>query len=517
MISPSLLYAFSLFIACSGEPTSNSNHGNDAAQASTNVALSSSTGEAATKNDFASTASDKKADYEKKREAAGKDIDKLWDLYLWCDANGMDKEGRSCLRAILKEDDTHRKAHEGLGHIEYDRKWFVSKKKLDKYKKEEEERIAKEEGLVRYEGEWVPADHVEFLERGLSLDEDGNWVDAETLAKLEAGWVKQDLIWISPDEKGKIKEGLWKCGEEWKSLEEADRYHSQLEQMWVIPGDSFTIYTTCSRELATKALEQMDRVLRDLKGALPKLPMEPVNVALLRTQDQYNEFASGSDYRTPTEASGFSSLHHGYFADMWFTGEEPQFVSAGVGFWDDSTDAGNSFGLHSARHAAAQSIVEAMDMSPKAVSTALKKGLDKWDPKAFWEEKRFPTWYRYGLVTYSERYFVDQFVGEGGDYTWASKWSLQNLSAKGGLRPLGKMFEARLSPDDYENATKLLLEYGLVMSFVLDGKCAPVVAANVALKDSIAENDPKAMAKAFEGLQKALIENEEELNKFAAL
>ena len=86
---------------------------------------------------LAEQAEDRKAEYEAKRAEAGEDVDKLWDVYLWCEAFGMEKEGRSCLRAILKVDDGHREAHEKLGHIEYDGQWFTSKAKLERHEKDE--------------------------------------------------------------------------------------------------------------------------------------------------------------------------------------------------------------------------------------------------------------------------------------------------------------------------------------------------------------------------------------------
>lgn len=460
---------------------------------------------------------DKEAEYTKKREEAGKDIQKLWDLYVWCDANGLDKQGRSCLRAVLKEDDSHRRAHEELGHLEYDGKWFTTQKKLDKYKKEEEERIAEEEGLVRYEGEWVPEEHVPFLEQGLTLDPDGNWVNAEELEKIEAGWVRQDMLWVSPEEKQHIDEGLWKCGDEWKTLEEANEYHRKVDRMWVIPTESYILHTSCSREVATKALDHMERVLRDLKGVFGTLPTSPVHVVLLRNQIQYNGFAAGEGHNSPAEVKGLSSIHYSFFADGWFDEESAEFFGAGVGVWDSSAEHGDTWGLHSVRHAAALSLTEAMDPSPKHLAKVKKGGLDKYEAKVFWDEKTFPDWFRYGAASYAERYFVDQFVKSGGNYNWARDWSIENLKAKGGLHSLEDLFASQLSAERPEDSIRLLNEYGLILSFAIDGKCEPIQSAYVKLKDAIAKNDPKALAKAFKGLEETITDNEKALRAYAGL
>lgn len=460
---------------------------------------------------------DKKAEYEKKKKAAGKDVEKLWDLYLWCDANGMEKQGRSCLRAIIREDGSHRAAHKAMGHIEFDGKWFTTQKKLDQYKADEEERIAKEKGLVRYKDEWVPADHLPYLERGLTRDDQGNWVNKEELEKIQGGWVKQDTIWIKPDEIQNIEKGLWKCGESWKNLEEANAYHSEMGNWWIIPSDYFTLYTTCDRDVALQAIDHMERAHRDLNRAIGGSPEGPVNVGIFRSAEQYGQFAAGGDGRNPTDARGLSSIHYAYFGDFWFNFEELSFMGAGIGYWDASTDAGNAFGVHSARHAAALSIIESWDSSPKALASGRKSRLENWDGKDFWAEKKLPEWYRFGIASYTDRYFIDQFVAAGGNHNWARDWSVQNLMAKGGMRPLKQIFKGELSFENPDESAKLLNEVGLVMAFVLDGKCAPVSAKYGATKHAVRSGDAKAIAAAMKDLELVIIENEKALLEFAGI
>jgi hypothetical protein len=460
---------------------------------------------------------DKTAEYEKKREQAGKEVQLLWNLYLWCDANGMEKEGRSSLRAILREDDTHRAAHEALGHIEYDGQWFTSEKKLEQYKKEEAERMATEKGLVRYKGDWVPKEHLPYLEKGLTQDGEGNWVNREELEKTQAGWVKQDTVWISPEEIQNIQKGLWKCGDGWMTPEEANRYHSEIGRWWIIPSAYFTLYTTCDREVGLKAIQHMETAYRDLNRALGGSPAAPVTVALFRDLEQYGQFAAGSDGRLLTDARGLSSIHSAYFADTWFMGPELEFMGAGVGYWDASTNDGNAFGPFSARHAAAQSLIDVVDPSPKALASARKARLQNWNGNAFWAEKKLPEWYRFGVASYAERYFIDQFVAQGGNHNWAREWSIQNLMSKGGLRSLKEIFTAKLNFETSEDSKKLLNELGLVMAFVLDGKCAPVAAKHGAVKHAVRGGDAKEITKAMKDLENAITENEKALLEFAGI
>lgn len=457
---------------------------------------------------------DKVAEYEKKREEAGKDVDKLWKLYLWCDNYGLDKQGRSCLRAVIKVDEHHREAHEALGHLEYNGEWFTSQKKLDKYKAAEELRIAKEQGLVKYHDEWVSKEDLPYLKRGMTRDDNGDWVNKEDLEKQQAGWVKQDLVWVSPEEAGNIEKGLWKCGDAWLTIEKANEYHSELGQWWIIPTEWFTVYTTADRDVAMKAVDHMGRAYRDVHRALGQSPDGPVVVTVLRNNDQYGAFAAGSETQFPTEVRGLSSVHWAYFADSWFLGDDAEFLGSGVGYWDASSDAGNSFGIHSVRHAATLSLLEAADPSPKALSSGRKSGFERWNGVDFWREKKFPEWYRFGIASYVDRYFIDQFAASD-KYNWARDWSIQNLMTKGGLRKLEDIFEAELNVDQMESSIKLMNELGLVMAFVLDGKNVEVAAAFGAVKHAIREG--KGQDKAFSALSEAIIENEAALREFAGI
>lgn len=461
---------------------------------------------------------DPKETYKRRRKEAGDDVDKLWELYLWCDAYGLSREGRSVLRAILKVEPNHRQAHEALGHLEYDGRWFKTEKELAKYKAEKEEREAKEKGLVRFGDEWVPAADVPYLEKGMVRDDDGNWVTREEYEKLKAGWKRQDLVWIPPDEVENIEKGLWKCGDRWLPLEDADRYHSAIERWWVIPSPEITLYTTCPRSVAERALSIAGDVWRDLARICGTGPAGPVDVVLLASAEQYGRFAAGNTPRGPVESSGLSSVHYAFFADAWYDFEQGRFHGAGVAYWDSSTEAGDRYGPHAFRHAAAQSYLEAIDPSPKAVQAVIESRGRSFDPEAFWEEKRFPEWFRYGAAAYVERYFVDSTVAAGGDPYWPRTWSVQNILNKGGLRPLRQIFEDRLSVNDAVGSAKLINERGLIVAFVLDGGCKEVIDAHSELKMAIQKGEKgKSLARLFANLEKAIQKHEADLRRFAKL
>lgn len=459
------------------------------------------------------------SEYEQKRKAAGEDAAKLWDLYLWCKGKGLEKEGRSTLRQILKVDRDHKEANEALGNVFHDGKWFPSQKKVDEYKKEKEEKAAKEKGLVRFKGAWVPKDDVPFLQKGLVKNEQGEWVDAEGEKKRAEGWVKQDFTWISPEEKPHLEKGEWKCGDQWMSLEEANMFHADLEQWWRIPGEHFKLLTTCDREVVTQKVQKnLEFAWEDLVRIYGKEPSSPVTVLILRDQAQYEAYAAGNPDSgiIPTESYGISSVHYAYFADLGVDYGTEELSPMGVSYWDASTEAGNHWGIHSVRHALGQSFADAIDPSPKALEKA--REAQEPDPKAFWAEKKLPEWIRWGAAAYAERYFIDTLVNAGGNSRWAREWSVSNIVGRGGLRPLKEIFQCDVTNEGGPDSQKLINEIGLVMAFIVDGDCVPVKAKFKALQEAIRDGkDARAITLASNALQAEVEKHETELRKFAGI
>jgi hypothetical protein len=459
---------------------------------------------------------DLKEEYQKRRDAAEGDVAKLWEVVNWCEANSLDRERRSCLRAIVKLDDEDKKAHELLGHVYYDGQWFTTEKKLAEYKEKEATRLAKEQGLVPYKDGYAHPDDIPYLEQGLVKTDDGRWVDPVELKRIEEGWRLHDLIWISPEEFEKEDAGLFKCGDEWLSLEDANAYHAAIGTWWGIPGSYFHVYTTLPREVALQARDVVDQTFRDLTKIYGITSSEPLSVIVLRSAEQYGSFAAGEDNVRPgTDASGLSSVHGAFFADALIDYEGRTWNGCGVGYWDFTSDAGTQFGKTFARHAAGQSFSERADPSPKAIAAFEGSAQSPFSVEEFYAEKKVPIWFRYGAATYVERYHEDPFVVSDGDPLWARKWSIENIARSGGLDPLDRIFEFAVTSDDPVTSAKLINESGLLVAFLLDGKCAPVAEAHGAVKAALRSGEDPT--KAFRKLEKELRDNEAKISAFAGI
>jgi hypothetical protein len=454
-----------------------------------------------------------KEDYDAKRDEAGKDPVKLWELSIWCTAFGMEKEAKSCARATVKYQEDHKEARGFLGHIFYEGEWFTTESKLKKHKAKEEERAAKAKGFVKHGDGWVSPEDLPFLKRGLVKDEDGRWVDKETHEKMLAGWLKQDAEWVHPDEADKIEAGLWKCGEEWLETEKANAYHSKFANWWVIPDEVFVLHTTIKRGLADEALPQMHLALREVKRALGLAPTTPVNVALLKDSSQYGSFAGGNEVkgRAPMEASGKSSCHYAFMAETWIDPKLGVHMGAGVGYCEELTD--NSFGPFSVRHAAAIGILEQLDPSPKFLEK-LMKDPSKFNLDDFYKEKRLSDWVRDGVCSYAERWLIDSTVKRGGNANWIREWSAQNIVAKGGMRPIKKLFTDKVDVNNPDSA-KLLNERGMLIAFLVDGDVEELKGKHFELKQKFKKGE--SVESTIKDIEKLIIKHEQELRKFAGL
>lgn len=459
---------------------------------------------------------DPKAKYQSMREEAADDVEKLWKVYDYCDAYGLAREGRSTLRAILKLDDDQKKAHELLGEVFYDGKWFKNQAKVDDYKIKQLEAEAKKQGKAVFDGRLVDPEDLPYLERGMVRTDDGEWVNKEEHEKRQAGWIQQDFVWVAPEEAGKIDEGLWKCGEEWLPTEAANEYRSHLGRWWRLPGDHFDVYSTCDREVAEQANWEAERIYTDLIRIFGQGPTERIPMLVLRNIDQYNSFASqGYPEGSPVELRGHSSLFGAYLAEVW---QQPfldgYMASSSVAYWDASNDAGWRWGRIYARYAAGLSFAEQLDPSMKTIREA-STGIG--DPQSvaekFWAEKKIPAWLRAGAASYVALYFVD--TTDQNNPHWARDWTVSRIANAGGLDPLEKVFNYQVSIDDIGMSEKLMWEAGLLVSFTIDGDCQPVQAKHLAFKDALKKG--KNVEKAGRALAKALQENESQLRKYAGL
>jgi hypothetical protein len=464
-------------------------------------------------------------EYDAKLAEAGKDPAKLWAVHEWClTAERRDLSKATLLKLIEVEPD-HAEARKQLGHREYDGKWFESYSALSKYRREEDKRMLEEKGVVRFNDGWARPEDIPYLRMGWTKDEaTGLWLDPHAAAAVELetrrtanGWKRQDNTWVSPDEFEFLEKDLWKCGEQWLELDKANEYHSQLYQWWEWPGERFVAMGTVPRENMEWARWWADGCYPELVRVLGLEPKRKPSFLVLKDLAQYNSFAAGDQNLglPATEISGSSSVHFAYFAEAFIDGrvQPPVYRGQGVAFWDVDDEKLRGWGQYAVRHAAAHSYMEAIDPSWETISQAFANP-GNLQLNTFWAEKKIPRWLRYGVAAYCERYVRDPSVAAGAEGQWAIRdWAIGQVRGGGELDPLEVIFALNIDANDPAGSARRIQEAGLLVSFMIDGNCAPVTAAHQAFRAALMAG--KEQAETAQALQKALAEHTAELKKYA--
>lgn len=477
-------------------------------------------------------------EFQTRFEAAGSDTEALWKLQEWAKEQGKIIQARECLKKIVELDPDHEAARKALGHHSYDGQWFKSYYELSEYKRAEDERM-KAKGLVRYNDEWVAIEDEPYLRMGMVKEEEsGKWVTKRELERraqeakyVAEGWQKQfDNTWVPPDEQANWSKEprQWKCGDQWLEASAADEYHSQLYRWWTLPTeeDLFEVWTTCPLNHAWAGPRSwVNETYADLKRAYGLTPEKPPVVIVLNGLDQYRKFSGGDQALgiPGTEVQGQSAVHYAYFAEALFLPyNPPEYGGTGVCMWNLSSEQKgrggmpDPFGYFAVRHAAALSYAEAIDPSLTTVSRQLASlGQQQFPFIAFWQEKRIPFWFRIGVAAYCERYFYDAQPPEGYSNWHTRDWSLDNIRRSGGAKPFQEIFNMQLDGNKPEESGQLINQAGMLVSFILDGKCPPVQQAHAALKAALRSGEDTKPA--AEALQKALVEHQGDFSLYVKM
>ena len=451
-------------------------------------------------------------DYKALLKAAGDDPEKLWGLYQWTlEEDDRKKYRKRVLNKIVKVAPDHAEARAALGHVEFEGKWFDSERALERHMS----KIAKERGLVKYDGKWVAPTDVPFLDKGWKRDAStGEWYDPVARQRLADGWKLQDLNWVSPDEVGKIDEGLWKCDEKWLPLAEADEWHGDLETPWKIPTKRATVWSTNDRATAMKAAAQAEKAYFDMRKVFGFGGEDKPAFMVVRDQAEYLRFMDGDDdYDLPQlDPLAMSAFNRSAFADLWFDLDEEVYLGMGVTFWDAESESGDAFGLHDARFAYGLSFVESIDPCVEGLDDVYGEGEVTPEFAAVrLRAHKFPRWFRWGAACYASRWFKDIEVKRGGDPYWARKWSASNLNSQGGLLDFDEVFDFEASGQN-EQTSRLINQAGLLVAYLVDGGDPEVTELHARLQETMEKRQDTGDI--FDDIRKALGDREEQIRAF---
>lgn len=464
--------------------------------------------------------------------AAGTDVAKLHALAAEYDAAKNRSAAKQVHLRVIELDTDNEVSRAALRHQFYDGRWFESFVELAKFKREEDERMAKQ-GLVRWNDGWAPVDDLPYLGLGWVRGEGGGWEDPVLVAedKQIAAWQTagyqfraDDNSWIAPEDFERWTNLEWKCGDEWVSLEKANEFHSDITQPWQIAGEHFITWTNCDWETGNLARWHADQTAAHMMRVFGTAPERKPHYVVLPNLTAYNDAAGGVPAHFP-DSEGYSSLQGSYFADGCLdqSFDPARFFGCGVSYFDRTDEKLAEWGPLWIRWAAAQSYIDAIDPSWKAIGPWVQsKGVGDIQKYSidFWAEKRIPRWLRYGAATYVERFIPDPLYPPEADQVWDLRSeAFVDLKEAGGLRKLDEVLAFGLSLDDIEGSARLYQEAGLVVAFMMDG--APddgqLRALHSAFRRKLASGPDDQLAQIISDLEAALIEREPAIRAFGRL
>jgi len=412
----------------------------------------------------------------KTMEAGATDVDGLMEVADWAKEKGLLTDYKRLLNKVLKLEPDHEGAMMGLGFVRYQGEWMV-KSKVALLKKKEQEAAFEAQGLQKVDGVWVAEAEVADAKKGI-FHHDGEVVSrSDKLAFLD-GKVRhpQTGEFIKKEDLPKAEQGLFPAGVGWVPVEEANKYHAEIEHPWVVRSYHATVITTAPWNQIEDIKREVDsgiEVAQPLFGSMQPLPEHRPVVLVCGTTDMYRNVGNmiGSE----------TSVYGAFVADR-----EPPLDGVRFGGPPAACNWGaeQGWGIYYTRHAGALAYAEAVARSIGA---------------------QLPLWVLTGAGSLAERHSNE------GVAAWFGKLHL----TKGGVKDVEDWFASfEISAEVSQNQVEYnVFQSGLVLNFAMRGGDKEATAAVQAFTAALDEG-PREAEKAAQELEKVLITKEEELRAY---
>ena len=407
------------------------------------------------------------------RESRAVDADSLMETAKWAESVGLLTDYKRLLDKIVKKDPDHEGAMTGLGYLRYEGKWMKKEKAEALLKKDLQGRM-KAKGMVEFDGAWVEKSAVEDAKQGI-FHHEGETVNRADKIAFQRGDVRHPVtgIFISKDDVSKAEAGLFPLGGgKWGDRKEADKFHADLRQPWVLRTYYLTVLTTLPLEKFDEMKLPIDasvEFLKPLFGGNPPHPDFRPIIMVVADADQYRELGAA------VGAEG--SAYDVFLASAVRRGGGVEGRPA-ITYWHES------WGPYWVRHAAA--LVAAHSFAEKAGA-------------------KLPEWFLRGVGGMAERHYnkgVASFFGK------------QHL-AKGGVKDLDSwLSKFRIAPDlERRQLDYNIYQAGLVIRFCMNGGDTKATDALMAVTKAF-DKDGRSVDRAIANLKKLIPRKEKEIREY---
>lgn len=413
----------------------------------------------------AQSAKELRKELKRRESAASKDPDALVEIGKWAKTKGLTKDATRLFKKAHKLDKDHEGANTALGFVRVGDAW-VTRAKAKILEQQAHDAAMKEKGFVQVEGVWVAKDKAADAKKGIFWHE-GQQVSKADKDQLMRGRVRHPRTgtFIEADDLAKAESGMFKTDDGWVSEDEANRFHSDRNNPWVVRTEYATL-------LGTLPIDKLEAFKFPIDGAIESVtpvfggkhapPTQRPTIWVSEDAEAYREYGNA------TGAGGESA--YGVFLSPVAL-DVPNLGEVYPAVFDNHKDWGEYYVKHAAALAYAAGYCRAHGVEA-------------------------PMWFLRGVGALAERF---QVPGQ------TAHFAKQHV-AKGGVRTLKSWFSAfQISGDmapkerDYN-----IFQAGLVLDYAMRGGDEKATQALQAVAETIIEN-PKKAEKAFDKLESALI------------
>jgi len=391
---------------------------------------------------------DAKAELEKKLAAIDrKDAEAVYGVAVWAEQNNLKTDSKRLLREVIKINPDHAKARELLGYEKFGDKW-LTKREIEREKEKAKEAEMSSKGMKKWKDQYVPAEDYEKLEKGLVKykDPDGveKWGTPEMKDRVEKGMALHDGLWVTKEGLEHLKAKEFQVGDKWVNEAEANKFHADFVNPWVMETDYVTFTTTCPYAFAKQALNHADaaiaRAYQVCGLPLPK-PGDNEKIALIMVKDGADYSQLGNQVQDALDANMSSNWSTFILTDA-NTGRFGAVTIYEV--LSPGNDQGNdNFSLAHVRFAAAAAAVRNLTFA---------------EPPS--------PWFSFGIAAHCERFWAGPKASSRDTREWC-KWSLGRLAKEGGPKDLKELF------DPFDPSARSLLTAGAVIGFLTEAPNKP--------------------------------------------
>jgi len=270
---------------------------------------------------LAQSSAELRRDLRAKETEAKEDPEAMYQVGVWANENGLDKDAARIFQKVLKANPDHEGANIALGNARFEGKWMAAEK-AEELRVKALEAQYKKDGLVKVNGVWIEKDHKDDAKLGI-YHHKGDLVTRDEKIALMDGKVRHPRTGelIDPADLEKAK-SMFLIKGEWVAEDKANKAHRSESNPWIVRTSYCTLVGHMPIETMEEIRPHVDSAIESLLpwfGNQQPLPTHRPTVIVAEDTDAFRAFGNnfggaGSAYGAfmsegPVEVPNLGTFH----------------------------------------------------------------------------------------------------------------------------------------------------------------------------------------------------------------